>query len=768
MLTDGQQLALWQLKEIAHAERDRLAIEHLKEPDTTNLWLQVSVSIRIGRIPMVDGGLRLRERETFIMLVPQDFPFRKPDVQVPHNRFTGRPHVQWGYHLCLYQSSTEWNPSDGMFGLLDRLGYWIKQGAINELDSEGEPLHPPAVYKDYKNGKFIVPTADTPSFSASYWIGVAEILESPEKIELTGWHDVGDIPEQGRYALALLFAAPLPWEYPMQGAALFSECERQGVPKEGLFRLLKAASILTPNDQPIYFILGSPMRGIAGGHRKQHLSVWAIDAKTVDSIRLAIAESQDTSEVSAIRAKFEQLLVQVLESSKISWCPVMEARPEVTIRRDANASLSYFLNKSVSIWGCGALGAHIAIYLCRAGVKGLVLRDNGFVTPGILVRQPYTAADIGKPKVVALKNKLLAINPKLEINLHTSNIVSELGKSDFDWIDGTDVMIDATASQPVRMRLEMIWNSEERRHIPVAALMVNQTTTQLIATVALGDFSGGTWDLLRKAKLEVLRDHMYLPFADSFFPADNHKQRPFQPEPGCSDPTFVGSSADSAGLAGIGLNLIAGALAKGSDPATSHLFSQTTETPTCPTLRSFKFEPDMVIKLNGYEVRIANGVLPEMKAVINQNSRIRSRNIETGGLLWGEWDDAMRIIWVTSASGPPRDSYHSEELFRCGVEGTKDEHEARVVLTRLSVGYIGMWHTHPTSRPLPSRTDIQGMLDILTLGPLPPRKNLLFIIGKDSRQDGLGAYLFRRISEGTTIASFEMVEGWKQLTEAML
>lgn len=763
-MTPGQQLALLQVQEIARFKPLILDIENVKEPNPTNLRLCITVSILIGRIPMVNEGLRFRERETFNFLVPQDFPFRKPEVEVPHARFADKPHVQWAYHLCLYQSSTEWNPSDGMFGLLDRLEYWIQQGAINQLDPEGEPLHHPAVYKDYENGKLIIPRADTPSFSGSYWTGIAQILESPEKIELTAWHDIGNIPEQGRCALALLFAAPLPWEYPTQGEALFSECARQGVPKERLFLLLKEASFFTPIGQPIYFILGAPMRGIAGGPRKQHLSVWTIDAETVDSIRLAIAERLDTSEIGAIRAKLEHLLVQILKGSKISWCPVMEARPEVTIRRDANATLSYFYGKSVSIWGCGALGAHIAFYLCRAGVRRLVLRDNKIVTPGILVRQPFAAADIGKSKVAALKTQLLSINPELEIKISTSNIVGNLGKADFDWRDEADLVIDATASSLVRMRLEMIWNADDRRNIPVAGLMVDQTATRLVVVVARGDFSGGTWDLLRKAKLEVLRDGMYLNFADSFFPKDNNKQRPFQPEPGCSEPTFVGSSADSAGLAGLGLNLITRVLANNSVPATVQLFSQATETPACPMPIAFTFEPDMVLKLNGYEIRVSNGAISDMKTTINQNRRIRDKNMETGGLLWGQWDDAMRVIWLSNASGPPLDSFHSSESFRCGRQGTIEEHEARIDLTRFSVGYIGMWHTHPASPPLPSSTDWDGMHDILSAGPLAPRKNLLVIIGKDFGEDSIGTFLFERISGKTTLVA----KGLKTLPKGML
>src|SRR6185295_4414864 len=117
-------------------------------------------------------------------------------------------------------------------------------------------------------------------------------------------------------------------------------------------------------------------------------------------------------------------------------------------------------------------------------------------------------------------------------------------------------------------------------------------------------------------------------------------------------------------------------------------------------------------------VRIKPSAMHEIMAWISQNRRIRHESVETGGLLWGEWDDATGIVWVTDASGPPPDSNHSEDLFLCGTKGTKKEHESRSKGSRLSVGYIGMWHTHPVSKPFPSTTDFAGMLQILTADEL--------------------------------------------------
>ena len=766
-MTDGQSSALWQLREIAAASPGCVEIENVSGPTEKSSWVWLTVSIRIGAIPRADGGLPLRERETFQIGVHPDFPLYAPLIWVGHARFAGQPHVQWTRHLCLFQAATEWNPSDGMFGLLDRLEYWLRKGALNQLDPEGEPLHPPAVYADLKTGKHVIPKANAPVFEGSLWLGLAEIIDRPKHIEIVGWFDLDSLPSNGRVAMSLLFSSPLPWEYPTKIAELFGECERQGVAKEFLFKILKAASSLTPEGQPLYMILGSPMRGIAGGARKQHLSVWAIEAEAAESIRLTISQIGDSENIADLREKFARSLLNVLGEMSISWCPVIEARSEVTVRRDIEAPLSYFRDKAISVWGCGALGAPVAIHLCRAGARRLILRDKAIVTPGILVRQPYFEDDICNQKVEALKSQLLRIRPDIEIEAIHSNIETLLSSSNVNWSDGADLVIDATASDIVRRRLEIRWPTSDQDRVPVASLMLDRSATRLITAVVGAQYSGGTWDCFRKAKIDILRDPSMKGFADAFFPAEI-TERPFQPEPGCSEPTFIGSSADSAALSSVGLNLIVGQIA-GIAPAEgiSAFFCQ----PLVPSSAScsphfVEHTADFVLMLKDHQVRISQSALKEIKAWASKNRRTRRADVETGGLLWGEWDEATRIIWVTAASGPPPDSKHSVEHFVCGVVGTKEENETRLKISRRSVGYIGMWHTHPPSRPLPSETDFAGMHDILTAGELPPRRNLLLIFGREASGDAVGAFLFRRIKGDVYVHG--LLDGRKTLPEKIL
>ena len=590
-MTEGQVLALWQLREVEAADPGCIEIENVRDPTDTSPLLWVTVSVRIGGIPRTEGGLPLRERETFYIAVPEEFPLQKPEVNVAHTRFAGKPHVQWSHHLCLFQAATEWNPSDGMFGLLDRLNYWLHKGALDQLDPEGEPLHPPAVYTEVRLGKRFIPKTNTPVVEHDYWLGFARIVNRPNHVEITSWFDLDSpINADGPFAMALLFGSPMPWEYPKKVDELFRESERHGVPKEFLFKILKAGTALTAAGQPLYMILGAPMRGIAGGSRKQHLSIWAIEAKEVERIRLTIADADDSAQLGTLREEFERLLIDVMADMTISWCPVLEARPGVTVRRDEQSAASFFRDKSISIWGCGALGAPLAIHLCRAGVRRLILRDKGIVTPGILVRQPYFEDDVCVAKVEALKNQLLKIRPDIEVEALQSNVESLLSKSGNSWNDSADIVIDATASDLVRRRLEIVWQSTSRT--PIASLMWDRTAARLITAVVEPGFSGGTWDVLRKAKLATLRDAAFIGYADAFFPSEMN-ERPFQPEPGCSEPTFIGSSADSAALAAIGLNTIAEHLLNVKlGAAISSLFSQPTASGTGGLMKTIKVTSD--------------------------------------------------------------------------------------------------------------------------------------------------------------------------------
>jgi sulfur carrier protein ThiS adenylyltransferase len=72
-------------------------------------------------------------------------------------------------------------------------------------------------------------------------------------------------------------------------------------------------------------------------------------------------------------------------------------------------------HKKVFVAGAGGLGSNVCIMLARAGIGHITVVDFDLVEASNLNRQQYFRDQVGMPKVTALKENLLRINPKLQI-----------------------------------------------------------------------------------------------------------------------------------------------------------------------------------------------------------------------------------------------------------------------------------------------------------------------------------------------------------------
>jgi molybdopterin/thiamine biosynthesis adenylyltransferase len=90
------------------------------------------------------------------------------------------------------------------------------------------------------------------------------------------------------------------------------------------------------------------------------------------------------------------------------------------------------------IGGCG-LGASTAVAACRMGFQHFVLVDGDTVDAHNLNRQFYDFADVGSPKVHALKRQLLRINPEAQVEAVQANLDQHnVGAL----VDGADIVFD--------------------------------------------------------------------------------------------------------------------------------------------------------------------------------------------------------------------------------------------------------------------------------------------------------------------------------------
>ena len=191
-------------------------------------------------------------------------------------------------------------------------------------------------------------------------------------------------------------------------------------------------------------------------------------------------------------------------------------------------------------------------------------------------------------------------------------------------------MIDATASLRVRSKLEALLADHEPR-IPIVAVMLSASAQHAVAVIAPSGYRAGPLDVFRRVGLAAINRKGLSDWAKAFWTTDAVEGLR-QPEPGCSDPTFVASHADVAGLSARALNAIAKSLAEDQETASGFLISQS------PDHREhhFRFRPDIRWVAGGLDFRLSANAWRDITGWIRAGTRERSAEHETGGLLFGE------------------------------------------------------------------------------------------------------------------------------------
>ena len=458
----------------------------------------------------------------------------------------------------------------------------------------------------------------------------------PGVLEVNAWQPAHSVPDAISFAPTVLLDFELPYEYPRTVKNLLLHLDVKGLPSSRVLAHLLLASERVAQGMPLYVGIGTPSRGIAGdpAQRRQHLTFWEIEADDVANLRNASRtcdisnhyQGRETPE--EIRVLIDAVWVTLIawrKNARVRWCNVMENRPEILTRRDEGTPMDWFRGKRVALWGCGAIGGQIAEHLARAGVGELTLYDRGRVNPGILVRQNFTKSDISASKAEALAQRIQSIAPAVTVHAKVENVFSRT-LSTTDWDADFDVVIDATASLRVRSKLEARIKDHEPR-IPVAAVMLSASAEHAVAVLAPAAYRAGSLDVFRRLGLVAFNRGWLSDWAKAFW-TDAAVQGLRQPEPGCSDPTFVASHADVAALSARALNAIATALGEGGETASGFLISRS------PGQREhrFRFRPHIRWVAGGLDFRMSAAAWRDMTGWIRAGARERSPQHETGRL----------------------------------------------------------------------------------------------------------------------------------------
>ena len=141
-----------------------------------------------------------------------------------------------------------------------------------------------------------------------------------------------------------------------------------------------------------------------------------------------------------------------------------KSRTELLIGKD---NIQKLANSKVIVYGIGGVGSFVVEGLARAGVENIILVDNDVITPSNLNRQIHaTISNIGKLKVDCMKERILSINPKVNVETY---IPQNIENGEELLIDNTiDYVVDAVDT--ITTKLKLIQRAKEKQ-VPIISCM---------------------------------------------------------------------------------------------------------------------------------------------------------------------------------------------------------------------------------------------------------------------------------------------------------
>jgi integrative and conjugative element protein (TIGR02256 family) len=768
--TFDQQKAQAELEQLAEASGGLFSVDD--QGCWNGSWL-AEIIINCQGLRPAEGGLQLEPTERFTVSVPQDYPYAYPQIVVQHDRFAGQPHVQWGRYICLYAAANDWNSRRGMTGLVHQLAKWLEDAVLGRLEGAEAPWHAPVAYPSANTA--VIVRADVPAEAEGAdgpWVAWAVIERHADyHLEIRDWLDVSSAPGDldgwilwiGRTLTAFraiaitrpLFVAPmislpasLGFEYPKELGDLFGKLEAYGLTQYDLLLTVSRAAecnkalaqVSGLEALPLLLLLGSPGRHEDISSRVAALAAWRVGKSTAEILD-ALARLPEVNFAHRESGLPPQLAAE-LRRWPVEWASVYDHRPQVTVRRDKGRPAVWLRGKRILLLGCGALGAPLAEHCVRAGCAYIQLVDTGGIHPGLLVRQPYRNGDIGLRKVNALADRLRSIGAVAAVVPDHTNALGRIpgtGSMPPDF----DLIIDATASNLVAAKIERSRWRSRGFWPPVFTVVAGHEAERGIGVLSPSAATGAGVDILRAVLIQCGQEKRLQDFVDDFLP----EERPiFVAEPGCSEPTYIGSSVDMSAMAALLLN---GALAQLSRPASSVLgpaekrSAQLVRNPAAlswsPQGRQMSWEQDVIAydMESGYEIRIAAGAWEAMRRSANLANSMSSTGLqpETGGSLFGQIDPAAMVVWITEALGLPEGSTASPVEILLNTVTDREHNEELVRQSRGAISFIGLWHSHPNCAAEPSATDYETMRKLTD--PRQPetiRPLLLLILGSGEGQ----------------------------------
>lgn len=753
-LPEGQQEAVEVLHSIARASDGALTVD--LDYEQLDGELNVRVYLSSASLLSSEQGADLEEWEPIDIAIPEDFPYRAPIASTGRDDFPELPHQAWGSKFCVRVEDSNWDPSAGMPGFMGAVIDTYQHIALGTLAGRLQSWRPMVHYLG--SGCAVIradlpATGRTEAGTSFRWAAGIEV--NVNRIDIIEWLDVNDdagavtdltevlggevarikVETPGAFLIpAVIAAKPIALEYFGFWVQLLASLQEQDVDwKRLLGHLARTVRINQPHAEgqeraAVLFRVAADTVPTATGQDAR----FAVARLTQDDARL-LADFYTAADDADSR---DQMLKEFFESA-VPWVRVYDGRPESVMSRTAERPAKKLAGARILLLGCGGLGAPIAEHCVRSGAARVRIVDSGTVSPGVLSRQPYEDADIGKPKAEVLADRLGRIRPGNEVNALVADIVvsdifggSELGQY--------DLIIDATANRGVAAKIERAQRDKRYPWPTLVTVAISQQATHGVAAVTPRGTVGAGIDLLRQLGLKTCMSTAQGDVYAAFFPPQARRLN-FRPDPSCSDTTFIGSATDIGALAA---QLLDSALARldlrpdaiGARPP--HRSLSIVRLGSDDDLKAARvmldLPPDRVVMdhRQTYQVRVDETAMETVREHVRASVNGRTSGAgHTGGLLLGQFDSVCRIAWVSQATGLPPGSTANPLNIELKLDEVRDFLDNRSSRSRGLLTLIGFWHTHPGGSATPSETDRTTMQKLVASPEWPTAPALLLVLG---------------------------------------
>ena len=520
-------------------ERNPLVLD-IKGRDAGKGELGVAVRLATDHLTRIDGGLPVSpDSEEVILRFPSAFPDTPPLVRVDHLRFLGHTHVLVGHVLCVYLDvGREWHPGIGVDGVIARILEWFEDAAANRFDSRTALYHPIGGLHPSPRfgGKALVVRHAPPAPREQLSIATVN-ARTPHRDDLLRWDRPPGRNDPASSIPALVIRTTSAIPIGLVGVDVLGEA---------LARVHQAGG---PRLDTVTDAIGTVLPNLNDEWLRVIIDVAHPDEPNLSHLACAITPTPDPA-----RATQQSLLHQ-----PIGWITVHDNRAAIATRRDQTRPTAAFNGKTVELWGCGGIGSWIAEFIARAGAAEITLRDSKAVGTGLLVRQNYTETDVGLGKAEQLAARLRSIRDDLKVTPQPGNVLDAIGDG---YTTPAHILIDATINVTVAARLDQWVRAASDTPLIAQVATDPRTATLGMLIVADNDVEVGPATIDDSTSSIVRKRSDLEDFHGFWSPLDKSEQ--LVPAIGCSTPTFHGSAADLAALAGSFVSLIGSHIGAGA------------------------------------------------------------------------------------------------------------------------------------------------------------------------------------------------------------